>query len=300
MAVTAVIPCHNGGPYLAEALASVRAQSRPVDEVIVVDDASTDGSSEVAAAFGATVIRHEECRGEGASRNTGWRSARTPLVAWLDADDHWLEHHIELVAALAEQHDVAAAFGAVQQFGERHELLLGYVPEEPVMMLRQAFRTWLHPTIAAVLRRSALEAVNGLDEGSTSSVDFDLWLRLARSHRFVATRTVTAEWRMHPAQQSSDSGKQLKAVYAYRNRLLRSLEQEGDLETLRQLTADYPQVWRQDMRRALRYRDRAAAEAVLEEGRRVPGVTRPVRLSWRARAFALSLPAPSRSPDPNR
>ena len=57
----------------------------------------------------------------------------------------------------------------------------------------EAFDDWLHTTIGSVLRRSALLAIGGVDE-RRYSVDFDLWLRLARHHTFVATEEVTAEW----------------------------------------------------------------------------------------------------------
>lgn len=98
--VSFVIPVHNGAAYLGEAIASALAQTVPPLEVIVVDDGSTDGSAEVAAAFGAPVRCLQRIQsGQGAARNHGVQAARGDLIAFLDADD--LAHPERLEQQLA-------------------------------------------------------------------------------------------------------------------------------------------------------------------------------------------------------
>jgi glycosyltransferase involved in cell wall biosynthesis len=228
--ISAIVPCYNRAAYLEEALASIRTQTRPLHEVIVIDDGSTDGSAEVAERSGVTVIRHGNNRGSGAARNTGWRAATGDAIAWLDDDDSWRPNHVEVVGALLERYpEAACAFGAVQRFGLDDQLITGLVPDgEPCEMLNAAFQSWLHTPIACIMRREALEEIGGFDEREKISVDFDLWLRLARHNRFVATREVTANWRWHEGQLSATPVRQILVVRRYRRRFLRALRADGE------------------------------------------------------------------------
>lgn len=88
--VAVVIPCHNYGQYLAECLDSVLAQTYPPDEIVVVDDASTDDSAAVAARYaerGVRLIRFEANQGVAAARNAGVEATVSPYIVCLDADD---------------------------------------------------------------------------------------------------------------------------------------------------------------------------------------------------------------------
>jgi glycosyltransferase involved in cell wall biosynthesis len=117
-AVTAVIPVHNGEAYLAEAIESVLAQSRPCEQVIVVDNASTDGSADLARGFGSEVeVVSEPRRGIGFARNAGLRAARGDYVGFLDADDLWAPAKIAVqLAAVEADPELQLVFGQVQQF----------------------------------------------------------------------------------------------------------------------------------------------------------------------------------------
>jgi glycosyltransferase involved in cell wall biosynthesis len=248
--ISVVVPCHNGEAYLEEALSSIGDQTRAPDEVIVVDDGSTDRSAAIARRAGATVLQQPN-RGEGSARNRGIQHARGDLVAFLDADDRWLPHHLETIGGLLDDHpDATVACGAVQQFGTAHDYRPGYVrPGPPTYVLDAAFRDWLHLTIGAVIRREALLEIGGFDEEERYSVDFDLWLRLALDHRFVATDQVTSEWRWHPGQQSATPLRQDAAVYRFRRRFIEMLEDRGDPRCAR-LEHLFNRVWLRDLRAA--------------------------------------------------
>jgi glycosyltransferase involved in cell wall biosynthesis len=92
--VSVVIPAYQAEAHLARALACVAAQSRPPAEVIVVDDGSTDATSQIALRAGATVLWQAN-RGVAAARNAGIRAARQPWIALLDADDTWTSDRLE-------------------------------------------------------------------------------------------------------------------------------------------------------------------------------------------------------------
>jgi glycosyltransferase involved in cell wall biosynthesis len=116
--VSAVIPVYNGEPFLAEAIDSALAQSRPPHEVIVVDDGSTDASGKVAAAYGGVVRVHRQPnRGIGAARNAGIELTRGGCLAFLDADDRWEADKLERqVAALEADPALEMVFGHIAQF----------------------------------------------------------------------------------------------------------------------------------------------------------------------------------------
>jgi glycosyltransferase involved in cell wall biosynthesis len=84
--VSVVIPAHNAERTLGTLLAALAAQSEPPDEVIVVDDASTDATAELAERGGATVVRNERPLYAGGARNRGWEAATGDVVAFLDSD----------------------------------------------------------------------------------------------------------------------------------------------------------------------------------------------------------------------
>jgi succinoglycan biosynthesis protein ExoO len=106
--ISAVIPLFNKEPYVARAITSVLAQTRPVDEIIVVDDASTDDSLGQVRAFQDPKIRvlrrmDPRQRGLPATRNLGIQSATSRWIALLDADDRWHEDFVETSEKLMGQ-----------------------------------------------------------------------------------------------------------------------------------------------------------------------------------------------------
>ncbi len=118
LAVSVVIPLWNNERYIGEAIASALAQTHPAQEIVVVDDGSTDDSAAIAAAFGPPVrILSTAHAGQGAARNRGARAVTGEVLAFLDADDLWLPTKLERqLAAMVEPPGASIAFAAVEQF----------------------------------------------------------------------------------------------------------------------------------------------------------------------------------------
>jgi glycosyltransferase involved in cell wall biosynthesis len=181
--VSAVIPTFNRRRELAAAIASVLAQTRPVDEIIVVDDGSTDGTWETLQALSRDVQRprivlhRQENKGPSAARNAGVRLATGELIAFLDSDDTWLPEktarQLELFAARPQLGLIGIPIQDAGVFRGRRLVEIG--------IERLLFRNYF-PTPGVMLRREVLAAVGGFAEDMRLCEDYELWLRIAARH----------------------------------------------------------------------------------------------------------------------
>lgn len=117
-AYSAIIPAFNTEAYIADAIQSIRAQTVPPREIIVVDDGSTDGTAEIVSGLGADIrLIRQENRGSGPATTVAIQAVTTELVAGLDSDDIWLPHKVESqLRAFKVMPDIAACFVRMRQF----------------------------------------------------------------------------------------------------------------------------------------------------------------------------------------
>lgn len=181
--LSVIIPCYLDAATLERALASLRAQTRPADEVIVVDDCSpqADRIREVLSGFPGTVyVRNAENLGLAGARNRGLKEAKSDIVAFLDADDEahpqrleWQLQHI--APGVAVTCDTARI-----EPGEPAPKPL-YSPPARVSTYRGVgSMIYANRLTGASLMAPAelLRAVGGYDAALRSCEDYDLWLRL--------------------------------------------------------------------------------------------------------------------------
>lgn len=104
VSVAAVVPAYNSAQFLPGAIASIRQQTAAIDEIIVVDDGSTDDTAAVVRRLGSDIryIRQDNS-GPSAARNAGIEAARSHWIALLDADDTWVPDKTRRQLALAER-----------------------------------------------------------------------------------------------------------------------------------------------------------------------------------------------------
>lgn len=117
--VSAIIAVYNGQRYIAEAIESILAQTCPPAEVIVVDDGSTDNTAQVAARYPQVQYQRQENVGQPAALNRGVTLASSNLLAFLDADDVWLDDKTEAqLEVLTQNARLDMVFGLAEQFAE--------------------------------------------------------------------------------------------------------------------------------------------------------------------------------------
>lgn len=177
MRVSVVLPVYNRERYVGEAIASVLDQTLPPDELIVVDDGSTDGSVAVVERHARPCVRllRRANGGIGAARNTGLHAVTGELVAFIDSDDVWERDK------LARQVDVLRANDGVQLvFGH----LVEFLSPDRAAELAGALRIATDPVpglIATTLlaRRDAIARIGPFDE-SLRVGEFIEWMARAR------------------------------------------------------------------------------------------------------------------------
>ena len=171
--VTAIVAVRNGDRYLSEALASIGQQTRPVDELLVVDGHSTDRSVTLAEAAGARVVQ-QPGTGIADAYNTGVAHARGELLAFLSCDDRWTADKLQVqLAALRARpelmfchahfwYEVEAGFTPPPQLAA----LVGPAQPGPIME-------------TLVARRAAFDEVGLFDTAFANAEDVD-WLARAK------------------------------------------------------------------------------------------------------------------------
>jgi glycosyltransferase involved in cell wall biosynthesis len=196
--VTIVTPSLNSGRFIEQAIQSVLRQDYPRIEYLVVDGGSTDETFSILA-------RHKERvrfisvndSGIADAINRGFAMTEGSILAWLSADDYYLPGAIAAaVESLEADPEAGAVYGEALWVDEACNSLKPYPtvrPYDPAMWSREC--AVCQP--ACFFRRSVFEAVGGLDISLKTVFDYDLWIRMARSYRFISIPMCVVASRMH-------------------------------------------------------------------------------------------------------
>src|SRR5215831_1015297 len=199
--IAVVVPVYNAELYVCDALDSVVAQSRPPDQLIIIDDGSSDGSLKNIRTWASQYRREihvlqQNNHGVAAARNRGIRHTEAQLIAFLDADDLFLPDHLQLLeGAYANHPDLAVAFGDASYFdangvreasslrGTRIEGLKWKEQENGLRLIEGSpyvslVRGNYISLSASMISKDTLEGVGCFDETLQSAEDRDVFLRL--------------------------------------------------------------------------------------------------------------------------
>ncbi|WP_187428417.1 Undecaprenyl-phosphate 4-deoxy-4-formamido-L-arabinose transferase [Roseobacter fucihabitans] len=224
--VSIIMPAHNVEDFIGEAIGSIAAQAFSSFELIIVDDASTDGTAEVLRkAEELWPLRAEQLRiihqangGASSARNKGVAEAQGALLGFIDADDRWspqtLAHLVAALDAFPESDIACPLYRRINEDGDEVNYLGERVDPRP---LRHAetrqfnagetlISTPAQSATGVIVRREAFLAGGGFDTALKSNNDVDCWLRIlwTRQSMLVQCPQAVVDYRIRPAQITSD------------------------------------------------------------------------------------------------
>ena len=185
MSVSVIIPTYNRAHTLPRAIESVFAQTSVAKiELIVVDDGSTDGSSElVTSAYPQVKLIRQANQGVSAARNAGLSVAAGEWIALLDSDDEWLPHKLEtqleqldaLALYVSHTEEIWIRNGVRVNQHKKHAKRGGWIFQHCLPLCAMS------PS-SIVIHRSVVEEIGAFDQSLPACEDYDYWLRLTSKY----------------------------------------------------------------------------------------------------------------------
>lgn len=207
--VSVVIPLYNKEAAVERTIRSVITQTRPPDELLIVDDGSSDRSAEIARKVLAEAPPGIECRmisqdnaGVSAARNRGAAESRSEFIAFLDGDDEWLPTYLAEIERLASDYpDATVLTVRLAKPGLNGRLLpepsalprdfVGRL-DRPLDLYRRGYGIMSSSSI--VIRRDAWERSGGFPLGVAAGEDMYWWLKLCMTEGFAHSSAMLSVW----------------------------------------------------------------------------------------------------------
>ena len=202
--VSVIIPTYNFGRFIGAAIESARAQTLTPDEIIVIDDGSTDDTEDVVRGFDGVEYIRQENAGVCAARNRGVEASAGELVAFLDADDVWEPTKVEKqVAIFNKDPQVGLVHCGMREFAhETGETIAMHLNGADGWMADNLL-LWDGPVIVGpggtiMVRRDVYDEMGGFDTRQKVGEDWDLCYRIARKYKVGFVPEPLVNYRSHP------------------------------------------------------------------------------------------------------
>ena len=209
--VSVIIPTYNCAHYLEQAIESAMNQTYRDLEIIVLDDGSTDDTTQVVRKYEASIryIRQDN-RGLPAARNHAIESSSGELIALLDADDWWEPTKLaEQVSILVEDPELCLVYSDLEVVFDDGSIIPSFLSSRPLAASGYVFDQLLQSGFiipsTVLLRRIYLEQAGMFDESMRSHEDIDLWLRMCQRWRVAFVRKPLTHRRQGSANMTSNA-----------------------------------------------------------------------------------------------
>lgn len=219
--VDVIIPCYNGAKYLSFALESVVAQSFDDWRILVVDDGSTDNTSEVTDPYlkrlgGKIHYIRQENRGVSAARNTAIEAATAEFLAFLDADDMWLPCRLaDSLELMRRRPEIGLTYGGITLIdaeGQTGQTFTGSKNNEATWIARQIYCRDIHvPCVTVTVRRKCIAETGAFDESMRVTEDRDLWFRITQRYQVGFIPRPLAYYRVSPDSMTTNPERMLQS-----------------------------------------------------------------------------------------
>ena len=259
--VSVVIPAYNAEEYIWRTIESVLKQSRGADEIIVVDDGSTDCTGAAVKRFGEKIryIRQENA-GASVARNTGIEAAEHEWIAFLDADDEWLENKLQVQMSLLERDsDLMWCGGNYYNYLASSGRKAVRVPVEKARQTMGGKDYWddyfnafsrgiWGCTDTLVIKRDALKKAGMFTAGQQRANDLDMWFRVANFYpKFGYVCQPLAVYHLEVAESISQKQGFVKWQEEFLSRHLEIAKEHGRLEAFEPCVAKMLRLWMRGM-----------------------------------------------------
>lgn len=304
--VSIIMPAHNAALFIGDAIRTVLAQTYTNWELLVIDDASTDGTGEIVQSFPDERIRYfpvERIGSPSGVRNVGLKNTQGELIAFLDADDLYYPDSLEKLARpLLEHPEYTAAFGFAQYMDEN-----GIDLPNPMQLLENGDGTYALPATyrkewkeivagtvncllaALMLRKSTQERIGYFDETLCGPEDYHFYLRiyLDNFEGFHCLPDYIYRYRIHSASLTK-SPEHLHRVLSSSLRIMDWLYTEADIpaEVRPYRSNSYTEVYRYLARERILNNQPALGREIVLQGFRNPYLQ---KIHWLQKCFPLLL-----------
>jgi glycosyltransferase involved in cell wall biosynthesis len=207
-AVSVIMPVRNGAEWLAEAVASIRAQDFPDFEFLIIDDGSDDGTVALLSRFAAADCRirlvRQAPQGIVPALNTAITKARAPYLARLDADDRASSDRLGKQFAFMQAHPEIGLLGTRAERIDAAGHVVGRLapPTDPATLARVLERTNPFVHSSTMMRTALVRQLGGYRAAFRAAEDYDLWLRMAEASRIANLADYLTQYRWHESNLS--------------------------------------------------------------------------------------------------
>ena len=220
--ISVIVPVFNSEAYLAAALECIFQQNVLPEEIIVVNDGSTDGTRDVMNGFGSQIRAiHQTNQGPAAARNAALEVASGKMIAFLDADDLWPRNHLRLLLeCLHASPGIGAGLGRMQHISAKSSLDHPSLVGEPIATQSLG---------CGLFRRAAFASVGYLDESLRFSEDVDWFMRAREAGITMMLRQeVVLYYRQHDSNMTNVSDfKDLGLLRTLKKSIARRKKEQG-------------------------------------------------------------------------